>query len=139
MGPVPGPRLRSPSMPGRRGPAEEGPPRVVDQLCSSRAAQLLAALTLGPTRFGRLLRSQPGLSHKVLTENLRRLERDGLVVRTQTSGRPVAVDYALTTLGADLAGRLDLLRRWASQHDAEVRRARDTFDRPGEGAPVSPR
>ncbi len=75
-------------------------------------------------RFGELRVSMPGISPKVLTERLRRLESDGLVSREQKSTIPPQVFYRLSPRGLELRGILDglsvLARRWA-QEDAENR------------------
>lgn len=122
------PRPRSPAPPSRRTPGEAGAPRLVDQLCSSWAALLLGLLRAGPGRYASLLHALPPVSHKVLTENLRRLERDGLLTRTQTGQRPLAVEYALTPVGVELAGLLADVRDWAAGHEADVRAAQATYD-----------
>ena len=54
---------------------------------------ILCALQSGPVRLGRLVRLMPAASKKVITENLRQLERDGVVVRTDLSQSLLHVEY----------------------------------------------
>jgi DNA-binding HxlR family transcriptional regulator len=60
---------------------------------------VLAALADGPQRYNQLSRTIAGASQKMLTQTLRRLERDGLISRTVTPSVPIRVDYELTGLG----------------------------------------
>ena len=63
---------------------------------------VISALAEGPLRHSELARTVAGASQKMLTQTLRKLERDGLVERTVTATVPVRVDYALTPLGRRL-------------------------------------
>jgi DNA-binding HxlR family transcriptional regulator len=69
-----------------------------------------------------------GISHKVLTQTLRRLERHGLVAREAFGGVPPRVDYGLTDLGATLLGPIDALTRWAEDHGDAVLDALDATE-----------
>jgi DNA-binding HxlR family transcriptional regulator len=85
---------------------------------------IVEALADGPQRFGELTRRVAGVTHKVLTQTLRELERDGLVTRTLGPANPVRVDYALTALGREL---LELQRQvldWAHRHAPAIAAAR---------------
>ena len=82
----------------------------------------------GPRRFGVLRRSIGGISQKMLTQTLRKLERDGLVSRRVYPTTPPSVEYALTPLGETLTEPLGALRAWSSAHIAEVVAARAAFD-----------
>lgn len=75
-------------------------------------------------RFNELRRALTGISQRVLTVTLRGLERDGLVLRTVTPGKPPAVRYALTRLGRSLLEPITGLATWAQAHRAEVLSAR---------------
>jgi len=83
-------------------------------------------LTDGPTRF-RTVRRPDSISQKVLTHTLRALERDGLVSRT-VHPLPLAVEYALTPLGATTVGWLEAVRDWAETHLPEIEAARAGYD-----------
>lgn len=76
-----------------------------------------------PRRAGELARLVPQASAKVLTEQLRELERDGVISRTVHGVVPPRVDYALTELGRSLAPLLDAMCQWGVAHPStEVRR-----------------
>jgi len=66
----------------------------------------LAALVDGPLRFAEVRRAVSGISDRMLSQTLQRLEADGLVSRTQHSAIPPRVDYALTDLGRPIAERV---------------------------------
>lgn len=75
---------------------------------------LVEALLGGPMRFGELSKSVPGIAGNILTDRLRRLERERVVVAEPYSHRPLRVAYRLTVEGAELAGVLRLLAAWGS-------------------------
>ena len=78
-----------------------------------------------PLRFSRLLERVEGISQKVLTQTLRTLERDGLVIRTLYPQVPPRVEYELTPLGRDLLMQVVALWRWIVGHldDFDARKA----------------
>ena len=77
---------------------------------------LLHRLSEEPARFGELKRLLAPVSHKVLTQQLRELESDGLVSRTVSGGPVVAVTYSLSEKGGSLAGVLGYLYAWGETH-----------------------
>lgn len=89
---------------------------------------VLEALNGGPLRRSELSSIVAGASQKMLTQTLRRLERDGLVVRSITASVPVRVDYELTPLGADLAHLQQAILDWGRQHIGAISAARARFD-----------
>ncbi len=85
---------------------------------------IIAALLDGPKRFGEIQDELPGIAPNVLTQRLRQLERDALVVARAYSDRPPRFVYELTTSGHELAGVLRLLAGWgvrSSGQENEVR------------------
>ena len=85
---------------------------------------VIAALLEGPKRFGELQDELPGIAPNVLTQRLRSLERDALVVARPYSDRPPRFDYELTTAGQELAGVLRLLASWGARgsgQESEIR------------------
>jgi len=66
-------------------------------------------------RFSELERALPGISQKMLAQQLRQLEEDGLVERTVQAERPPVVDYRLTPWGQQLCPALDGLLQWLEQ------------------------
>jgi DNA-binding HxlR family transcriptional regulator len=84
---------------------------IMRSICDKWALLLLHQLSLGKKRHGELHRAPFGISEKMLTQTLRKLERDGLVQRTIHPVVPPHVDYALTRLGSTLTALLHTLYR----------------------------
>ena len=74
------------------------------------------ALLDGPRRFNDLLDQIPGIAANILSERLKRLERDALLVARPYSERPPRAAYELTAEGKELAGALRLLAHWGARH-----------------------
>ena len=98
------------------------------KIANKWTAMIVIALSNGPMRFGALREAVDGISGKVLTETLRDLERDGVLVRTMYNEMPPRVEYELTPLGQTLREPLTALGRWAEQHIEDVLRAREDYD-----------
>ena len=77
---------------------------------------IVEALLPGPLRFNDLTEQIPGIAASILSERLKRLERDALIVARPYSDRPPRAAYQLTAEGTDLAGALRLLADWAARH-----------------------
>ncbi len=88
------------------------PVRSLRILCRKWAPFILAGLFRGPRRFGELARTHPAISRRVLSVELRRLARDGLVRRHELRRRPAAVEYRLAPRGVAFLRRLAPLARW---------------------------
>ncbi|MCH6471739.1 winged helix-turn-helix transcriptional regulator [Sinomonas terrae] len=105
------------------------PSRVVLQRIGDKWTPLIVqALKNGALRFTELRVAVGGITPKVLTQTLRTLERDGLVLRTVFAEVPVRVEYRLTPLGESLLDPLDAIREWAESHAGKILKARDAFD-----------
>ncbi|MEK6719353.1 MAG: helix-turn-helix domain-containing protein [Chloroflexota bacterium] len=79
---------------------------------------LVESLLEGPRRFGELLERVDGIAPNILTDRLRRLERDGILVPRAYQERPPRFEYRLTAEGRDLASALRLLADWGTRrHD----------------------
>ena len=76
----------------------------------------------GPTRYGELRRAIRDVSDKMLIQQLKELQADGMVKRTDYGEIPPRVDYALTPLGQSLAKALEPLCNWGADNMAEVTR-----------------
>ena len=76
-----------------------------------------------PWRFNELQRSIPGISQKVLTDNLRALESDGIITRTVYAQVPPKVEYALSELGDSMRPIMDALKAWGISYQRIVRDA----------------
>jgi DNA-binding HxlR family transcriptional regulator len=77
---------------------------------------VVEALLDGPRRFNDLLDQLTGIAANILSERLKRLEREGLLVARPYSDRPPRASYQLTAEGQELAGALRLLAYWGSGH-----------------------
>ena len=116
-------------------------PDVLDQGCESRQAlELIAdkwtalvvyALVDGPRRHGELRRTIDGISQKMLTQTLRRMEAEGLIEREVLDRVPPHVEYSLTPLGRTLETPLVAICKWAMEHLDELRDARAAHARAG--------
>jgi DNA-binding HxlR family transcriptional regulator len=89
---------------------------------------VLAALADGPLRYSELSRTVAGATQKMLTQTLKKLERDGLINRTVTPSVPVRTDYELTELGWSLLPVQRAIKHWAETHIEEVHAARARHD-----------
>ncbi len=81
---------------------------------------VMCALRKGPRRHGELQRAINGVSQKMLTQTLRKLEQFGLVARRVRGTAPTAVQYALTPLGESLIVPLEGLFKWGERHLEEM-------------------
>ncbi|MFI1095568.1 winged helix-turn-helix transcriptional regulator [Streptomyces sp. NPDC020917] len=85
----------------------------------------------GRQRFVELERRLGGITPKVLTQRLRQLERDGLVVRTYHPEVPPRVEYEISELGRTLGPLFAAMATWAQEHIGEVEAARRVYDEDG--------
>ncbi|OZI17731.1 transcriptional regulator [Bordetella genomosp. 7] len=83
----------------------------------------------GALRFTQLSRLVGGISQKMLTQTLREMEREGLVIRTAYPVIPPKVEYHLTDLGLSLGDAFCGVWEWAQQNLDTIERARTEFDR----------
>ena len=81
---------------------------------------VVAALLDGPRRFGELQHELPGIAANVLTQRLRQLERNALVVASPYSERPPRFVYELSSAGRELAGVLRLLAGWGARNAGDA-------------------
>ncbi|MEM8996866.1 MAG: helix-turn-helix domain-containing protein [Acidobacteriota bacterium] len=82
----------------------------------------------GTLRFNELRRQIPGISQRMLTQQLRELERDGVVAREQFLEIPPRVEYRLTPLGSTLSRVEEAIDRWGQAHMPQVEEAREHYD-----------
>lgn len=83
---------------------------------------ILYFLLQGPNRYGELKRAIRDVSDKVLIQQLKELEADGVLLRTDYKEVPPRVDYTLTPLGRSLAQALEPLCNWGTDNMAEMQR-----------------
>lgn len=104
---------------------------VLDRLADKWAVLVLDRLEDGPVRFNAIRREIKGISQKVLSQTLKRLERDGLITRTVYPTVPVTVEYALTPLGRTLTETVSALAHWAEHNMGAVLAAQAAYDAAG--------
>ena len=102
---------------------------VVDIVFSRWTTPILWALNeYGRLRFGELERRLTTITPKVLTQRLRQLERDGLVLRTYHPEIPPRVEYEISELGRSLAPLFATLATWSAANLGKVEKARLEYD-----------
>lgn len=89
---------------------------MLDLLANKWSALVIGALEDGPQRFGQLRTRLQGVSPKVLSQTLKRLEEQDLLTRTVYAEVPARVEYELTPLGRSAATPLKHLRDWVETH-----------------------
>lgn len=102
--------------------------QVLDLIADKWTAIIIYRLSRGKKRYGELQREISGISQKMLTQTLRRLERDGIVHRQVYPVVPPMVEYSLTSLGETLIEPLCTLCHWAETHIPEVEASRNRYD-----------
>ena len=113
-------------------------PNIFVQACPSReifarisgkwTIMILLSLEKTPKRFNELKKAIDGVSQKVLTENLRSLERDGLILRKVISSRPIKVEYSSTHLSLELLEILTGLKDWTEGSMKLILRNNEKYD-----------
>ena len=102
--------------------------QVLDRLADKWALLILDRLQKEPVRFNQLHRDIKGISQKVLSQTLKKLERDGLLSRCVFATVPVTVEYALTDLGKSLVQTVNIFAHWAELHMDAVLLAQSQYD-----------
>lgn len=102
---------------------------VLDHVAAKWTTLILLTLRRRPERFNALGRELPDISKRMLTQTLRDLERDGLVLREVFPTKPPSVQYQLTDLGHSLVEPILCLVDWAEANAAQMTEARERFDR----------
>jgi DNA-binding HxlR family transcriptional regulator len=101
---------------------------ALELICGKWVMLILPALACQPMRNGQLLRRIEGISQKVLTQTLKKLERSGLIARLQRAAKPAHVEYRLTPVACSLVETLATLERWAEHNFPELDAARERYD-----------
>jgi DNA-binding HxlR family transcriptional regulator len=101
---------------------------VLDQLSGKWHIGIIMAAMPGPIRFTELERQVNGISRRMLTLALRKLERDGLLIRTVYPTVPPKVEYTLTHIARELHDSFAGLVEWADRHRASIAAARASYD-----------
>jgi DNA-binding HxlR family transcriptional regulator len=93
---------------------------TLDLIAGTWSVVVVFGLGRGPRRYSDLRDRIGGISNKMLTQTLRRLERSNLVERRTLPTAPAGVEYRLTGLGESLLGPVSVLARWAQEHADEL-------------------
>lgn len=99
-----------------------------DQVANKWAVMILTMLSAKPARFNEMKRRLEGVTHKALTQALRRLERNGLIAPRVLATSPVAVEYSITPLGQTLQVPFGAVYDWSIDHLEDVEAARRDYD-----------
>ncbi|WP_037603623.1 winged helix-turn-helix transcriptional regulator [Streptacidiphilus rugosus] len=102
---------------------------VLDRIGDKWSVLVIVELANRPRRFRELQRAIDGISQRMLTLTVRRLERDGLILRTVYPTVPARVDYRLTDTGAGLTHLVKALADWSLAHRGVIAEARHEYDR----------
>src|ERR1700752_4579118 len=98
--------------------------QAIELVCGKWKPLILWRLSAGTLRFGQLQRAVPGVTQRMLTLQLRELERAGLVQRTVYPEVPPKVEYALTELGGSVVPVLRSLGQWMLDNAPALRAAK---------------
>lgn len=101
--------------------------QVLSQVTGKWQMLIVLALEEDGLRFGALRREIGDVTQRVLTENLRKMERDGYLSRTVAAGPPVSVTYALTDLGVELLSHIKPMVSWAADRHGAIDQNRKSF------------
>lgn len=102
---------------------------VLDRVGDKWSVLVVVELANGTRRFSQLQRAIDGISQRMLTLTVRRLERDGLVLRRVYPTVPVQVEYQLTHAGASLTHLVKALADWSLDHRGSIAEARHSYDK----------
>lgn len=101
---------------------------ILDQIADKWSMMVLAVLLREPQRFNAIKRSLAGVTQRVLTQTLRKLERNGMVTRTILPGRVLGVEYALTPLGRSLQRPFSVLFEWTMSNITQIEESQRNYD-----------
>lgn len=102
---------------------------VLSRLADKWALLVLGCLEKEPQRFNSLRRHIRGITQKMLTQTLRKLERDGLISRKIFPTVPVTVEYSLSPLGKTLTHTMSFLTLWVEDNMDAMLAAQAAFDK----------
>lgn len=103
-------------------------PTVLSLIASKWTVMVMHALQRDTLRYSELSKAIPLITQKVLTDTLRKLERNGIIERAVYPVVPPKVEYKLTNLGAELLVATEVMAQWADDHIEAVWLAQKTYD-----------
>lgn len=101
---------------------------VLGQIADKWSILILTVVCMEPARFNAIKRRLNGITHKALTEALRRLERSGLVSRRILTTSTLGVEYSITSLGRSLQEPCMAIATWVAEHCEAVVQAQRAYD-----------
>ncbi|CAO3429126.1 winged helix-turn-helix transcriptional regulator [Azospirillum endophyticum] len=101
---------------------------ILEQIANKWSVLILSVLCTQPARFNDLKRRLDGITHKALSDALKRLERDGLISRKILPTQPVGVEYTITALGASLREPFAALYNWSLANGTKMTEAQLAYD-----------
>lgn len=101
---------------------------TLDRLGEKWTVMTIAELSAGPRRYREIERALSGVTQRMLTLTLRRLERDGFVDRHVEPTNPPSVTYSLTPRGVGFSSIAAGLVKWSQEHKSQILAARDAYD-----------
>lgn len=101
---------------------------ILEHIANKWTVLILSVLCSDPARFNDLKRRLDGITHKALSEALKRLERNGLVSRKVLPTQPIGVEYAITDLGCSLREPFAALYNWSLVNGPAMERAQYEYD-----------
>ena len=101
--------------------------QILDQIADKWSMMALFVLR-EPKRFNEIKRRLGGITQRVLTQTLRKLERNGMITRRVLTGPPLGVEYALTPLGRSLEGPFAVLYGWTIANMDVIGAAQSDYD-----------
>ncbi|WBL74098.1 winged helix-turn-helix transcriptional regulator [Serratia liquefaciens] len=100
---------------------------ILDQIADKWSMMVLEVLR-EPRRFNAIKRRLDGVTQRVLTQTLRKLERNGMVNRKVLDGRVLGVEYSLTPLGQSLQGPFSILFDWTMGNMEAIQACQRSYD-----------
>ena len=101
---------------------------ILDRIADKWTVLIIGQLSSGTFRFNELKRSIPGITQKMLTQTLKGLERDGIVIREIYATIPPKVEYTLTKMGKSLINVVEAIREWAESHIKNILQSQTKYD-----------
>lgn len=101
---------------------------ILEHIANKWTVLILSVLCTRPARFNDLKRRLDGITHKALSDALKRLERNGLISRKVLPTRPVGVEYTITDLGCSLREPFAALYNWSLANGSAMERAQYAYD-----------
>jgi len=102
---------------------------ILEQIANKWTVLILSVLCTQPARFNDLKRRLDGITHKALSDALKRLERNGLINRRVLPTQPIGVEYTITALGASLREPFAALYTWSHTNGTKLTKAQIAYDK----------